>query len=109
MMTRNDTVARHGSSESSWSSRSGDTVRPYGRQGSLRGTPVTVKTPKDHSQYVFHPMSTELVVELGARVGHGHGYVRCAPRSRRRHAAARSLLVRLQSLDVPNPTWQSER
>ncbi|KZM18346.1 Adenylate cyclase [Ascochyta rabiei] len=47
-MTRPDTsLNRHGSIESSWSSRSGDTVRPYGRQGSLRGTPVTVKTTKD--------------------------------------------------------------
>ncbi|KAH8727810.1 hypothetical protein GQ44DRAFT_769873 [Phaeosphaeriaceae sp. PMI808] len=46
-MTRNDSVARHGSIESSWSSHSGDTIRPYGRQGSLRGTPVTVKTSKD--------------------------------------------------------------
>jgi hypothetical protein len=51
-MTRNETVARHGSTESSWSSRSGDTVRPYGRQGSLRGTPVTVRTTKDPNQYV---------------------------------------------------------
>ncbi|KAH7080648.1 hypothetical protein FB567DRAFT_109406 [Paraphoma chrysanthemicola] len=49
-MTRNETVARHGSVESSWSSRSGDTIRPYGRQGSLRGTPVTVKTNKDLTQ-----------------------------------------------------------
>ncbi|KAJ4352824.1 hypothetical protein N0V95_003932 [Ascochyta clinopodiicola] len=47
-MTRNETTLnRHGSIESSWSSRSGDTVRPYGRHGSLRGTPVTVKTTKD--------------------------------------------------------------
>jgi hypothetical protein len=51
-MTRNETVARHGSAESSWSSRSGDTMRPYGRQGSLRGTPVTVRTTKDLNQYV---------------------------------------------------------
>jgi adenylate cyclase len=50
-MTRNETAAaRHGSVESSWSSRSGDTIRPYGRQGSLRGTPVTVRTTKDPSQ-----------------------------------------------------------
>jgi len=52
-MTRNETVARHGSTESSWSSRSGDTIRPYGRQGSLRGTPVTVRTSKDPSLYVM--------------------------------------------------------
>ncbi|KAJ6192791.1 phosphatase 2C-domain-containing protein [Bipolaris maydis] len=45
-MTRNETVGRHASVESSWSSRSGDTIRPYGRAGSLRGTPVTVKTDK---------------------------------------------------------------
>ena len=51
-MTRNEAIARHGSVESSWSSRSGDTIRPYGRQGSLRGTPVTVKTSKDLNQYV---------------------------------------------------------
>jgi adenylate cyclase len=43
-MTRNETVARHGSTESGWSARSGDTIRQYGRQGSLRGLPVTVKT-----------------------------------------------------------------
>ncbi|CAN9245369.1 hypothetical protein CUC08_Gglean002117 [Alternaria sp. MG1] len=46
-MTRNETIGRHGSVESSWSSRSGDTIRPYGRAGSLRGTPVTVKTDKN--------------------------------------------------------------
>ncbi|KAF1832424.1 PP2C-domain-containing protein [Decorospora gaudefroyi] len=45
-MTRNETIGRHGSVESSWSSRSGDTIRPYGR-ASQRGTPVTVKTAKD--------------------------------------------------------------
>ncbi|KAJ4303722.1 hypothetical protein N0V90_002623 [Kalmusia sp. IMI 367209] len=52
-MTRNETVGRHGSAESSasWRSiRSNDTVRPFGR-GSLasRGTPVTVQTSKDPS------------------------------------------------------------
>ena len=54
-MTKNETtIDRHGSIESSWSSRSGDTVRPYGRHGSLRGTPVTVKTSKDlNAPYVF--------------------------------------------------------
>lgn len=52
-MTRNETIGRHGSVESSWSSRSGDTIRPYGRAGSLRGTPVTVKTDKNlNSRYV---------------------------------------------------------
>jgi adenylate cyclase len=52
-MTRNpESVGRHGSVESSWSSRSGDTIRPYGRQGSLRGTPVTVRTTKDMKPYV---------------------------------------------------------
>ncbi|KAL6707819.1 hypothetical protein ACN47E_003719 [Coniothyrium glycines] len=51
-MTRNETsIGRHGSTESSWSSRSGDTIRPYGR-GSLRGTPVTVRTTKDLAQPV---------------------------------------------------------
>ncbi|KAJ4375234.1 hypothetical protein N0V83_002320 [Neocucurbitaria cava] len=47
-MTRKE-VGRHGSSESSWSSRSGDTIRPHGR-GTLRGTPVTVRTAKDANQ-----------------------------------------------------------
>ncbi|KAJ4411820.1 hypothetical protein N0V91_000955 [Didymella pomorum] len=49
-MTRNETtVNRQGSTDSSWSARTGDTVRPYGRHGSLRerGTPVTVRTGKD--------------------------------------------------------------
>ncbi|KAL5113515.1 hypothetical protein ACEQ8H_008600 [Pleosporales sp. CAS-2024a] len=52
-MTRNaDPLGRQASTESSWSARSGDTVRPHGRTGSLRGTPVTVKTTKDmtHSE-----------------------------------------------------------
>lgn len=54
-MTRNEpTMDRHASTESSWSARSGDTVRPYGRHGSLRGTPVTVKTAKDpNAPYVY--------------------------------------------------------
>ncbi|KAF3010796.1 cysteinyl-tRNA synthetase [Curvularia kusanoi] len=47
-MTRNDAgVHRQGSTDSSWSARTNDTTRPYGRHGSLRGTPVTVKTSKD--------------------------------------------------------------
>ncbi|KAL5430906.1 hypothetical protein PMIN07_008047 [Paraphaeosphaeria minitans] len=49
-MTRNETIGRHGSTESSasWQSvRSNETVRPFGGRGSLRGTPVTVQTSKD--------------------------------------------------------------
>ncbi|KAH6644112.1 hypothetical protein C7974DRAFT_407818 [Boeremia exigua] len=47
-MTRNESGAnRQGSADSSWSARTSDTVRPYGRHGSLRGTPVSVKTSKD--------------------------------------------------------------
>ncbi|KAF3045128.1 cysteinyl-tRNA synthetase [Didymella heteroderae] len=49
-MTRHETtVNRQGSTDSSWSARTGDTARPYGRHGSLRerGTPVTVRTGKD--------------------------------------------------------------
>ncbi|KAF2848183.1 PP2C-domain-containing protein [Plenodomus tracheiphilus IPT5] len=51
-MTRNDAaIGRQGSTESSWSSRSGDTIRPYGRSV-LRGTPVTVKTTADPNQSI---------------------------------------------------------
>jgi adenylate cyclase len=59
-MTRNgsDNVGRHASAESSasWRSvRSNDTVRPFARQPSTRGTPVTVQTHPDltqHQKYV---------------------------------------------------------
>lgn len=47
-MTRSDAgIQRQGSTDSSWSARTNETTRPYGRHGSLRGTPVTVKTSKD--------------------------------------------------------------
>ncbi|KAG9206444.1 cysteinyl-tRNA synthetase [Epicoccum nigrum] len=47
-MTRSDAgIHRQGSTDSSWSARTNETTRPYGRHGSLRGTPVTVKTSKD--------------------------------------------------------------
>lgn len=58
-MTRNETAARHGSTESSasWRSiRSNDTVRPFGARASLRGTPVTVQTSKDPSFPYVHPL-----------------------------------------------------
>ena len=62
-MTRNETVNRHGSTESSasWRSiRSNDTVRPFGGRGSLRGTPVTVQTSKDASFPYVHSLSFSL-------------------------------------------------
>ncbi|KAF1939581.1 PP2C-domain-containing protein [Clathrospora elynae] len=42
-MTRNETAGRHGSVESSWSSRSSETIRPFGR-GTLRGTQMKLQT-----------------------------------------------------------------
>ncbi|KAI8938986.1 hypothetical protein NX059_004830 [Plenodomus lindquistii] len=63
-MTRNADAAigRHGSTESSWSSRSGDTVRGYGR-GALRGTPVSVRTDQDLNK----PIEKESDISPGTR------------------------------------------
>lgn len=81
-MTKNESVGRHGSVESSWSSRSGDTIRPYGRAGSLRGTPVTVKTDKT--------LNSKYVARLAPR---------CHLQLMQRAAPPRSLAM-LQSLDT---------
>ena len=55
-MTRNEPAAdRHGSTASSWSSRSSDTIRPF-RRGS-RGPSVIVKTSKDGGQPYVLPDS----------------------------------------------------
>ncbi|PSN64321.1 PP2C-domain-containing protein [Corynespora cassiicola Philippines] len=57
-MTRNEAGNRHASIESSTSWRSSDTVRPF---RAARGTPVTVKTSKDHN----YPIEKESEISPG--------------------------------------------
>ncbi|KAF2711417.1 PP2C-domain-containing protein [Pleomassaria siparia CBS 279.74] len=57
-MTRKETVDRHGSTESSQSWASTDTVRHFGRP---HKAPITVKTSKDHA----HPIERETEISPG--------------------------------------------